>query len=236
MSAAADGNYGGAVFLQHAHRIRFEAVTARDWNGDGFSFQVCDDISFDRCTSEGNAILGFHPGSGSQRPRFRDCRSAGNDEGLFFCWGVTDGRVERCVFEDNAKGVTIGHRDTDNVIVDCVIQRNAEVGILCGRSEADYEFFAPHRNVMERCVLRDNGAAGSHAGIRIMHSTHECVVRDCLFESTNANADVQTVGIEIGTEPRRTVLEGNEFCGMTTGVLHHNEEDERAADAARAKL
>jgi hypothetical protein len=88
MSAAANGNYGGAVFLQHAHRIRFEAVTAHNWNGDGFSFQVCDDISFDRCTSEGNTVLGFHPGSGSQRPRFRDCRSVGNDEGLFFCWYV----------------------------------------------------------------------------------------------------------------------------------------------------
>jgi hypothetical protein len=77
MSGAANGNYGGAVFLQHAHRIAFEEVTARNWNGDGFSFQVCDDISFERCTSANNAVLGFHPGSGSQRPVFRDCHSFG---------------------------------------------------------------------------------------------------------------------------------------------------------------
>ena len=118
MSAAENGNYGGAVFLQHAHRIHFEDVTARNWNGDGFSFQVCDDITFKRCTSANNQTLGFHPGSGSQRPVFEECHSFGNAQGLFFCWGVTDGRAERCVFSDNRDyGISIGHRDTDNVIV-----------------------------------------------------------------------------------------------------------------------
>ncbi len=162
MSGAANGNYGGAVFLQHAHRISFVDVTARNWNGDGFSFQVCDDISFERCTSENNAVLGFHPGSGSQRPIFKDCHSLGNREGLFFCWGVTDGLAERCVFSDNRDyGITIGHRDTDNLIKDCVIERNGKVGILCGRSDATYEFFAPHRCTIQDCTLRDNGATPS---------------------------------------------------------------------------
>ena len=124
------------------------------------------------------------------------------------------------------------------MIVDCVIERNAQVGILCGRAEADYEFFAPHRNVMERCVLRDNGSAGSHAGIQILHETHDCVVRDCVFECTKAGADVQTVGIEIGAEPQRTVLDGNSFRGMATEVLQHSAEEgaEGAVVAAAAKL
>ena len=49
---AIDGNYAAAVFLQHAHRIRFDGVTVRRYNGDGFSFQVCDDVQFLNCCAE----------------------------------------------------------------------------------------------------------------------------------------------------------------------------------------
>ena len=62
------------------------------------------------------------------------------------------------VKKDNREyGITIGHRDTDNLIKDCVIERNGKVGILCGRSDATYEFFAPHRCTVQGCTLRDNG-------------------------------------------------------------------------------
>ena len=86
-----NGNYVGSVFLQHCDRYRFRRVVSRNFNGDGFSFQVCDDIHFEECRAEGNANLGFHPGSGSQRPRFYDCHARENSQGIFFCWGVTDG-------------------------------------------------------------------------------------------------------------------------------------------------
>ena len=57
-----NGNYSGAVFLQRCHRYTFRNVTACNYNGDGFSFQVCDDFVFENCVSENNANLGFHPG------------------------------------------------------------------------------------------------------------------------------------------------------------------------------
>jgi hypothetical protein len=41
---ARSSHHTQGVFLQHAHRINFECVTVRNYNGDGFSFQVCDDI------------------------------------------------------------------------------------------------------------------------------------------------------------------------------------------------
>ena len=63
-----------------------------------------------------------------------------------------------------------------------MVERNAKVGILCGRPESDYEFFAPHRNVIERTVVRDNGAEETHTGLQILHSTHDVVVRDCVFD------------------------------------------------------
>jgi len=56
-------------------------------------------------THDGAAALqlGFHPGSGSQRPLFVDCVSRRNCQGIFFCWGVTDGIVRRCVCANNRK-------------------------------------------------------------------------------------------------------------------------------------
>ncbi|OHB65634.1 MAG: hypothetical protein A2Y77_03620, partial [Planctomycetes bacterium RBG_13_62_9] len=117
-----NGNFAGAVFIQHCNRWRFENVAARDFNGDGFSFQVCDDIQFRNCQALNNADLGFHPGSGAQRPSFHGCTAKGNSLGLFFCWSVCDGLVENCTLSENKRfGVSIGHRDTDNVIKNCAI-------------------------------------------------------------------------------------------------------------------
>ncbi len=44
-----NGNFAGAVFIQHCNRWSFRNVTSRNYNGDGFSFQVCDDIRFLNC-------------------------------------------------------------------------------------------------------------------------------------------------------------------------------------------
>ena len=70
-----NGNFAGGIFIQHCNRWSFRNVTSRNYNGDGFSFQVCDDIRFQNCKAINNRDLGFHPGSGSQRPVFKKCLS-----------------------------------------------------------------------------------------------------------------------------------------------------------------
>ena len=100
-------NYAGAVFMQYCNRWNFRNVIARDYNSDGFSFQVCDDIHFDDCSAINNADLGFHPGSGSQRPVFRHCTSRGNSQGFFWCWGACDGIAEDCTAAENRSMVSI---------------------------------------------------------------------------------------------------------------------------------
>ncbi len=157
-----NGNYAGGVFIQRCDRWRFKRVTSRNYNGDGFSFQVCDDVVFEACVSHNNANLGFHPGSGSQRPRFLGCESRENGQGIFFCWGVSDGRAEDCVLTDNHDyGISIGHRDTDNEILRCKIEGNHKVGILF-REQTDLR--AGHRTTVRECEIRDNGFAQEGPG------------------------------------------------------------------------
>jgi hypothetical protein len=210
-----NGNFSGAVFIQHCNRWRLENVTARSYNGDGYSFQVCDDIQFQSCRAMENANLGFHPGSGSQRPVFRDCTAKGNNLGLFFCWGVSDGLAENCTLSENRQyGVSIGHRDTDSVIKNCTIERNGEVGILF-RDEGG-EFRAGHRNRIENCTVRDTGKDKPGIGVDIRGKTQDIVVINTKLENTASGK--QQTGIRIGKEVRRIVLEGNTFEGCPTRI------------------
>ena len=210
-----NGNFSGAVFIQHCNRWRFENVTARSYNGDGYSFQVCDDIHFQGCRAMENANLGFHPGSGSQRPVFRDCTAKGNNLGLYFCWAVSDGLAENCTLSENRQyGVSIGHRDTDSVIKNCTIERNGKAGILF-RDEVG-EFRAGHRNRIESCTVRDTGKDKPGVGVDIRGKTRDIVVNNTKLENTASGK--QQTGIRIGKEAQRIVLEGNTFEGCPTPI------------------
>jgi parallel beta-helix repeat protein len=201
-----NGNFAGAVFIQECNRWRFENVVARDYNGDGFSFQVCDDIQFDHCQSLNNADLGFHPGSGCQRPAFHHCTARGNSQGVFFCWSVSDGLVENCTLSENHRyGVSIGHRDTDNVIRDCTIERNSEVGILF-RNDGP-EFRGGHRNRVENCTIRDNGAEKPGIGVDVQGQTQDITI--CRTRLENSATGKQKTGIRIGADAQRILLQSD---------------------------
>ena len=210
-----NGNFAGGVFIQHCNRWSFRNVTSRNYNGDGFSFQVCDDIRFLNCKAINNTDLGFHPGSGSQRPVFQRCLSRGNSQGIFFCWSVSDGLAENCVLSENSRyGISIGHRDTDNIIKECNIERNGQVGILF-RNEAN-EFRSGSRNRIENCIIRDNGSKEQGIGIDIQGKTVDIAVQNTRFENTTGKD--QNIGIRIGQEAERIMLQGNIFENCPVNV------------------
>jgi len=203
-----NGNFAGAVFIQDCKRWRFKNVICRNYNGDGFSFQVCDDIQFQNCKATNNADLGFHPGSGSQRPILRGCLAKDNSLGIYFCWSVSDGLVENCTLSENKKyGISIGHRDTDNLIRGCTIERNGEVGILF-RSETN-EFRCGSRNQIDSCIIRDNGTEKTGIGIDIQGKTQDITIRNTRLE--NRTRENQKIGIRISEEAQRIILQGNTF-------------------------
>ena len=207
-----NGNYAGGVFIQYCNNWTFRNVVSRNYDGDGYSWQVCDDVHFLNCKSLDNANLGFHPGSGSQRPLIKDCISRGNSEGIFFCWGVSDGVAENCTLSDNRKyGISIGHRDTDNSIRKCVIERNGEVGILF-RDEGDNEFNAGHRNTIEECTIRDNAGPG----IDVRWVTKDIMIRGNLFGNTGGV--VQKPAVRIGEKAGIVRMEENDFVDSPVEV------------------
>jgi parallel beta-helix repeat protein len=208
-------NFAAAVFMQYCNRWNFKNVTARNYNSDGFSFQVCDDIHFEECYSLNNADLGFHPGSGSQRPVFKRCVANGNSQGFFWCWGACDGIAEDCTASGNRRyGINFGHRDTDNIIRNCTIENNGEIGILFRKEVNEYR--TGDRNIIENCVIRDNGGEGPGLGIDIQWKTSDITISDCKFE--NSNGGPQKTGIRISAEAQRITLESNSFTGSAVKV------------------
>lgn len=219
-----DGNYGGGIFIQDCDRVVIRQVTSHDNHGDGISWQVCDDVTVENCQLVDNADLGLHPGSGSQRPIIRGNVCHGNDIGLFFCWGIRNGLAENNVFEDSGKhGISIGHRDTDNIVRDNYIYHSGLCGILF--REHPHPGRDPHRNVFERNVISESGTKGDAVAIEMLGSAEHVILRDNeLLDTRRRSKSRRRIGLRIGRNIGNVVYEGNVFQGMDEEVVDLREE------------
>ncbi len=210
-----DGNYAGCIFLQNCEQILIEGVEARNYNGDGISWQVCHDVTVTNCRSLNNAGLGLHPGSGSQRPIIRANHLEGNNLGLFFCWGVKHGIAENNrICNNRTYGISVGHRDTDNTIRFNEIEGSGKVGILF-RNEPN-EGRCPHRNLVENNRIVNSGCEGQGFGIDIQGETRSIVIKANRMIETREPAEY--VGVRIGPHTSGIVFEGNTFLGLSVEV------------------
>jgi nitrous oxidase accessory protein NosD len=190
-------------------------VEARHNNGDGISWQISHDVRVENCHSHDNADLGLHPGSGSQRPVIRGNRIERCHIGLFFCWGVKYGLAEQNTIDGiRTAGISIGHRDTDNLVRDNVITNSGVVGILF-RPERGPSF-AGHRNRIERNEIVNSGGE-SGVGIDIQGGTEAIeLIGNRIVERRDA---ANRIGIRLGAETRSIKLDGNQIDGVKQPVL-----------------
>ncbi len=206
-----NGCRGAGIFLYRGFGTTIRNCVIRRYNGDGISFQQSNDVKVIGCISEENAVLGLHPGSGSQRPVIRDCRSARNGaDGLFLCWRVQFGLFENNLLQDNERhGISIGHKDSDNVFQNNVIEGNLKHGVYF-RNES--EPMAGHRNRLEDNRIVNNGRDASGVGIFIDGETNETVLIDNVIGNTGGK-QIQTIPIRIGEKAGPVVMEGNDLEG-----------------------
>ncbi len=210
-----DGNYAGCIWLQDCIRIKMRKVTARNYNGDGISWQICHDVQVEDCHSHDHTGLGLHPGSGSQRSIIRGNRMVGNEQGLFFCWGVRWGLAEKNFIEGNKLyGISIGHHDTDNVVRDNDVRASGQVGILFRKEEGPA--FQGNRNLIEK--NRILGLTEDHGiGIDIQAQTKSLTITQNEIRETQGPG--QRIGIRIGPEADQITLADNHIEGFSEAVV-----------------
>jgi len=210
-----NGCRGGGIFLYRGFGTVIRDCQVKNFNGDGISFQQSNDVIVEDCLSEQNTGLGMHPGSGSQRPVVRHCIARNNGEdGLFLCWRVRHGIFEKNLLENNGRyGISIGHKDTDNLLQDNEVRGNREEGVMFRNETVG---MAGHRNRLERNVIENNGGQGEMAGIRVRGETRDLVFRNNVIRDTRpGNARKQTVGIRIEDGVGEVTLDGNQIDAET---------------------
>jgi hypothetical protein len=207
-----NGCRGGGIFLYRCPGAVIERCVVRNYNGDGISFQQCNDVTVTDCVSEGNAGLGLHPGSGSQRPTVRGCIARANGEdGLFLCWRVKYGIFEDNLLEGNGRyGISIGHKDTDNLLRKNKVRGNQQAGIYF-RNES--EGMAGHRNRVEENIIENNGTTKPAPAIEVRGETHDLIFKDNVIRDTRAEGEKkQLVGIQLEEKVGAVTLEGNQIA------------------------
>jgi hypothetical protein len=210
-----NGCRGAGIFLYRGFETVIRNCTVRNFHGDGISFQQSNDVTVDHCVSQDNSHLGLHPGSGSQRATVMNCVARNNgSDGLFLCWRVRHGRFEDNLFEGNGQfGISIGHKDSDNVIQRNRVVRNGRDGVFF-RNES--YGMAAHRNQLRDNIIEDNGTKSPAAGIRIRGETHELVFENNTIRDTRPPSErTQTIGVLIEDQVGTVTLDDNEIEAAT---------------------
>ena len=210
-----NGCRGAGIFLFRAKNTYIKDCIVHDYNGDGISFQQSNDTIVENCISYNNSSLGFHPGSGSQRPIMRNNLSHDNDsDGLFLCWRVKYGLFEGNELRNNGQfGISIGHKDTDNILRNNTIIGNRSHGVFF-RNEPEYT--GGHRNLLENNKIIGNGLDGDGSGIYIRGETHDINIIN------NEISDNMKYGIYIESKANRIKIIDNKIEGNKDGKIKND--------------
>ncbi len=212
-NAHINGNYSGALWFQDCSDIHLSGLRVKDYNGDGISFQICHDVVVENCQIHNNADLGIHPGSGAQRPLMRGNTVTGCNIGIFFCWGVKYGLAESNRLDENAMGVSIGHRDDENVVIDNDILRSQKVGVVF-RPERGKGYTAKGNRVEKNRVTDSGNEDGIAIDVQGV-TAHNTIARNTLTET---RGPANRTGIKLGEEVGEMEIADNTIEGFATPI------------------
>jgi parallel beta-helix repeat protein len=193
-NAYLDGCRGGAIYMYRVRNVEVRRATARNWNGDGISFQITDGVKVLDSESYGHAGYGVHPGTGSANSVVENCRLHDNgDIGLFLCWRVRHGRFSNNRIEGNGHyGISIGHKDTDNEFTGNTIAHNGTAGVLF-RKETPQN--SGSRNIFRDNKVLDNGNAKEGYGFYIEPSATDLLIEKNQIAETRGKGGTQRYGV-----------------------------------------
>jgi hypothetical protein len=215
--------------MYRVRNVTVRRCTARNYNGDGISFQISDGVHVIESESFGHAGYGIHPGTGSVGALVKDCRMHDNgDIGLFLCWRVRHGRFENNVIENNGHyGISIGHKDTDNEFVGNTIAQNGVTGVYFRKETAEN---SGSRNGFRNNRVLNNGNAREGYGFYIEPSATDLVIEKNEIADTRASNRTQRYGIYKASGAGLVEAKNNSMSGHSGGDIH---DSDLRADARR---
>jgi hypothetical protein len=199
----ADGCNSAGILILRSKKVTVDKVHVKDFNGEGISWQITENVTIKNSEISGSGNTGLHPGTGSPFTVIEKNDIHHNDrDGLFICWRVYESRVSNNKFHHNGRfGICTGHKDTDVIFSDNQIFNNKSDGInLRGEREPN----APHRNTFVKNVIENN----TGYGFSVNSMANDLILKENIFKNS---AKTQKAAIYIykgGSTPK---LENNQF-------------------------
>jgi nitrous oxidase accessory protein NosD len=167
----------------------------KDFNGEGISWQITENITVRNSEVSGSGNNGLHPGTGSPFSVIENNNIHDNDlDGLFICWRVYKSQVNNNKFHNNGRfGINTGHKDTDVVFLKNHIFNNGEDGVHLRKERASN---APHRNTFVENIFENNGTKGGGNGFSINSPARDLLLKNNIFSSTGKQTQKTAIHIQ----------------------------------------
>jgi hypothetical protein len=199
----ADGCNSAGILVLRSKKVTVDNVHVKDFNGEGISWQITENVTIKNSEISGSGNTGLHPGTGSPFSVIENNDVHHNDrDGLFICWRVYESRVSNNKFHHNGRfGICTGHKDTDVIFSENQIFNNKSDGVnLRGEREEN----APHRNTFVKNRIENNIGYG----FSVNSNAKDLLLKENIFKNS---AKTQKAAIYIyqgGSTPK---LENNQF-------------------------
>jgi polygalacturonase len=227
----------GGVCLDRSKNCIVRNITSINSQGDGILVISSEHTTVEDCEAAYNSYHGIHPGSHSPWTIVQRCYIHHNgSDGLYICWGVREseftdnviyynGIRENTTFPDNGKrhGISIGHKDTDNLIARNHIYENASEGIhFRHKTEAN----GAHRTTIRENIIENNGLPGHverGCGISINAITHDIIIDNNIIRETRTGNDrLQKNALQIEQGVSRVQMVNNKISGHPEAAIIDN--------------
>ncbi len=215
-SAPMDGCNGAGIFAFKSKNIVIENVHVKDFNGEGISWQITENVTVRNCEISGSANIGLHPGTGSPNSVIENNNSHHNDvDGLFICWRVHHSIVKGNKFHHNGRyGICTGHKDTDVLFEDNHIFENGSDGV---NFRAESAANAPHRNTLKNNIIENNGIDGGGYGLSFNSPAEGVVLENNIIRDTGQGTQKAAVMIYENGLP--VEMKNNKISGHPEGDI-----------------
>ncbi|KKK97693.1 hypothetical protein LCGC14_2650210, partial [marine sediment metagenome] len=214
-----DGCNGGGIAIIKSKDITVENVHVRDFNGEGITWQITENITVRNCEISGCTNMGLHPGSGSPKSLITGNNSHHNEVGLFICWRVQHSLVENNQFHHNADcGISTGHKDSDVIFDNNHIYNNGGDGVFFRGEDSKN---SPHRNTFINNTVENNGRKDGMYGFAIYGNAEDIVLKNNIIRDTEQGTQKAGIFIDKNTPP--VTLENNNISGHSLGKVIHKE-------------
>jgi hypothetical protein len=210
----ADGCNSAGILILKSKKVTVDNVHVKDFNGEGISWQITENVTIRNSEISGSGNTGMHPGTGSPFTVIENNNVHHNDnDGLFICWRVYQSTVTNNQFHHNGRfGICTGHKDTDVIFTGNHIFENESDGVhLRGERESN----APHRNTFVRNVIENNGTKNGGYGFSINSPARDLVLKENIFRSTGDKTQKAAVYIQSNGLPPELI--NNQMEGHPEG-------------------